>query len=74
LPQTENKNRDLYRYASLGTQLLVEIGLAVFMGLKLDGWLKTSPLFSCILPLLVLFGIFYKLVKETRKPKDDEGK
>ena len=74
LPHTENKNRDLYRYASLGTQLLDAIGLAVFIGLKTDAWLRTSPLFSCILPLLVLFGIFYKLARETRKPKNDEGK
>jgi len=69
-----DKNRDLYRYASLGTQLLVAIGLAVFIGLKLDGWLNTTPLFSCILPLLVLFGIFYKIARETRKPGKDEGK
>ncbi|HYC40022.1 MAG TPA: AtpZ/AtpI family protein [Chitinophagaceae bacterium] len=68
-PRTENRNRDLYRYASLGTQLLVAIGLAVFLGIKADGWLRTFPLFSCVLPSLVLFGIFYKLVRETRKPK-----
>jgi F0F1-type ATP synthase assembly protein I len=73
LSQTENKNKELYRYASLGTQLLVAIGLAVFIGLKLDGWLKTSPIFSCVLPLLVLFGIFYKLARETGKSKN-EGK
>ncbi|NOT50812.1 MAG: AtpZ/AtpI family protein [Chitinophagaceae bacterium] len=60
------------RYAALGTQLLVAIGLSVFIGIKCDKWLKTSPLLACILPLLVLFGIFYKLMKETKSPKDEK--
>ena len=69
---SNNNNRELVRYASLGTQLLVAIGLAVFIGLKSDKWLHTSPLLACVLPLLVLFGIFYKLWKETSKPPDNE--
>jgi F0F1-type ATP synthase assembly protein I len=60
------------RYASLGTQLLVAIGLGVFVGLKADEWLKTSPLFACVLPLLILSGIFYKLFKETGSTKNNE--
>jgi hypothetical protein len=67
-----NNNRDLYRYAGLGTQLLVAIGLAVFAGIKIDKWLHTFPLLACILPLLILTGIFYKLMKETEKPPKDE--
>jgi F0F1-type ATP synthase assembly protein I len=71
--QPANKNdRFLLRYASLGTQILVSIGLSVFIGLKADKWLHTSPLFSCILPLGTLIGIFYKLIKETSKPPKDE--
>jgi F0F1-type ATP synthase assembly protein I len=69
---TNKNNRDLLRYAGLGTQLLVAIGLAVFAGLKADKWLHTSPLLVCVLPLLVLFGVFYKLMKETAKPPKDE--
>lgn len=60
------------RYASLGTQLLVAIGLAVFIGLKADKWLNTLPLLACVLPLLTLVGIFYKLMRETSKPPKDE--
>lgn len=61
------------KYASLGTQLLVAIGLAVFAGLKLDQWLHVSPLFACVLPLLILSVIFYKLFRETgRKKKNEE--
>ena len=68
-----NSNRELLRYAGLGTQILVALGLSVFAGLKGDKWLHTSPLLVCVLPLLTLFGIFYKLMKETAKPpKDDQ--
>ena len=59
------------RYAGLGTQLLVSIGIAVFAGLKLDQWLHTLPLFSCALPLLVLFGIFYRIIRQTGNKNDD---
>jgi hypothetical protein len=68
-PKPPSNNRDLLRYASLGTQLLVSIGLAVFLGIKLDGWLHTLPLFACVLPLVVLSGIFYKLFRETSRKK-----
>jgi len=63
----------LIRYAGLGTQMLVAIGIAVFAGLKADQWLHSSPLFSCALPLLVLFALFYKILRQTgsknNKPK-----
>jgi len=65
-------NKELLRYAGLGTQLLVAIGIGLFAGMKLDKWLHTSPLFTVALPLLILIGIFYKLVRETSKPKNDE--
>jgi F0F1-type ATP synthase assembly protein I len=60
------------RYASLGTQLLAAIAIAVFIGLKADNWLHTSPLFTCTLPLLALSAIFYKLYRETSRSKKDE--
>ena len=71
-PPSDSNKQFLLRYASLGTQLLVAIGLAVFLGLKTDKWLHTSPLLACILPLIVLSAIFYKLVRETGKRKKDE--
>ena len=71
--RSSNKNnRDVIRYAGLGTQLLVAIGLAVFAGLKADKWLHTSPLLACALPLLTLFVIFYKLMRETKPPKNEK--
>jgi len=70
-----NNYRDLLRYASMGTQIFVGLGIAVFVGLKADKWLKISaPLLVLILPVLVLVGIIYKIVKETSKPKDGDAK
>lgn len=63
----------MLRYAGLGTQLLVSIGIAVFIGLKADQWLNTLPLFSCVLPLLVLFATFYKLMRQTDTKKNNDG-
>jgi len=74
--QRSNKNySDLLRYASMGTQIFVALGLAVFVGLKVDRWLKISaPLLVLILPVIVLVGIIYKIVKETSKQKDSDAK
>ena len=66
---------DLLRYASMGTQIFVALGLAVFVGVKVDKWLKISaPLLVLILPVIVLVGIIYKIVKETSKQKDGDAK
>jgi Putative F0F1-ATPase subunit Ca2+/Mg2+ transporter len=62
---SNNSQNDILRYAGLGTQMLVSIGVAVFVGLKTDQWLRTMPLFSCSLPLVVLFVVFYKLWRQT---------
>jgi hypothetical protein len=66
-------NNEWMKYASLGTQLLVSIGLAVFLGLKADAWLKFSiPLLSWLLPLLVITASLYKIFKETSRKKDEK--
>jgi F0F1-type ATP synthase assembly protein I len=71
-PPPNNNNRDLQRYAGMGAQMLAALGIGVFLGLQGDKWLHTSPLLACILPLLILSGMFYKIYRETsRKNKDD---
>lgn len=60
----------MLRYAGLGGQILVSIGLAVFVGLKLDQWLHLPfPLFVWLLPLVVVSLLIYKLIKDTSKKK-----
>jgi chromate transport protein ChrA len=61
------------KYAGLATQIFVSLAIAAFLGYQADKFLKLSvPVLVVILPLLVLFVIFYKLFKETSKNKDDK--
>lgn len=63
------------RYASLGTQIFVSLGLAVFVGYKIDDWLNVPlPLLVWTLPLVVLSMMIYKLIKDTSKRKNVDGK
>jgi hypothetical protein len=67
--QPGNKNNtDLLRYAGLTVQIFAALGLAVFIGMKADQWLRFStPLLVWVLPLLMLAGMIYKLIKDTSK-------
>jgi undecaprenyl pyrophosphate phosphatase UppP len=64
----ESNNRILLRYAGMGAQILVSIGLAVFIGLKLDTWISTPfPILVWLLPLLVIIGMIIKTIKDTSR-------
>jgi F0F1-type ATP synthase assembly protein I len=62
---SSNNQQLLMKYGGLSAKLLAGIGIAVFAGLKADRWPGTLPLLSCVLPLLVMFAIFYRLFRET---------
>jgi len=62
----KESNKELMRYAGLGMQFLVSIGLGVFIGVKADNWLDLSfPLLVWVLPLLMIIGIIVKIIKDT---------
>lgn len=66
MQKQSNGSRDVMRYAGLGAQILVSLGLAVFAGYHADKWLKVSfPLLVWLLPLAVVSMMIYKLIKET---------
>lgn len=71
-PRPDSNRQFLLRYAALGTQIMAALVISVFAGLKLDKWLHTSPLFACILPLLILGGMFYKLYRDTSRKNSNE--
>lgn len=63
-----NNNAILYRYAGLATQFIVSIGLALYIGFKLDIWLTISlPVFIWLLPLMVIIITIWKILKDTSK-------
>lgn len=69
---SNNNKRELIRYAGMGTQMLVLLGVAVFLGLKIDIWLNFSfPLLVWLLPLLAICGLMYQFYKQTSKRKKD---
>jgi hypothetical protein len=64
------------RYAGMGAQIFVSLGIAVFVGIKIDHWVKWAfPVFVWLLPLAVLCMMIYKLIRETSKTnKADDQK
>jgi uncharacterized membrane protein YhiD involved in acid resistance len=70
LPIKKNDNKILLKYAGLATQLFIALGLAVFVGIKIDGWLDLkNPIFVWVLPLVVITAIIYKIIKDTSPKK-----
>ena len=64
--ERNRRNSQLMRYSAITAQIFVSIGLGVFIGIKADGWLHLSfPLLVWLLPLLIIFGIMYKIIKDT---------
>lgn len=55
------------RYAGLGTQMMVLLGLGVWAGLKLDAWLHLRALFTILLPVLALVIALLQLFRSLNK-------
>ncbi len=70
LPVKKNDNRLLLKYAGLATQLFIALGLGVYLGIKIDGWmLFKNPIFVWVLPLIIISAIIYKIIKDTSPKK-----
>lgn len=58
----------LLQYAGFATQLVVALGLGVFAGHWIDKKISISvPVFTWLLPLLILLVMFWKVMKDTSK-------
>lgn len=69
-----SNSSELMRYAGLGGQLFVSLGIAVFAGYKADKWMHTSiPLLVWVLPFIVLCFLIYKLIQDTSKRKNTDA-
>ncbi|MES1223946.1 MAG: AtpZ/AtpI family protein [Bacteroidota bacterium] len=56
------------RYATMGTQMLIVIGLGVFGGYKLDKWLEFKfPVFTILLSMLAIAAALYLSIKDFLK-------
>lgn len=63
----ENKQGNAMKYAAVGTQMMVLLGLGVWGGLKLDEKINTSPLFLIVFPVIALFVSLYQLYRQLTK-------
>jgi len=67
--QQENYNSYL-KYSSLGIQLLLSIGIAAWLGYKLDLYLNTHfPAFLMSFTLLAFLGNMYRLYRSLNQDK-----
>jgi len=58
----------LLQYAGFATQLVISLGLGVLAGYWLDKKIRPGiPVFSWLLPLLILLILFWKVIKDTSK-------
>jgi len=65
------RRRELLRYAGLSTEVVASVGLAVFLGMKADKWLKVSfPILSWALPLLVIVVLLINLIRSGSNKKN----
>ncbi len=67
----KSNNNLLLKYAGLGTQLIVGLVIMVYGGLWLDEHFAfKNPLLTWIMPLLFIFGMLFKLIKDASSKKD----
>jgi hypothetical protein len=65
--------RQLMRYAGLSGQVAASVGIAVWLGVKADKWLKVNfPIFSWVVPLLVIIYVLVQLIKANSGKKDEK--
>jgi hypothetical protein len=65
--------RQLMRYAGLSSQVAISVGVAVWLGVSADKWLKLSfPIFSLVVPLLVIVVVLVQIIKANSGKKDEK--
>lgn len=66
--EKDEGKRLMLRYAGFATQLVVALGLGVAAGYWLDKKASIAvPVFTWLLPLLILIVLFLKVIKDTSK-------
>jgi uncharacterized membrane protein len=62
------RNHELLKYGGLATQIIVTLGVTIFIGIKIDKLTNLIfPIATISLPLLVLIGVFWKVYKDSSK-------
>lgn len=65
---SKSNQKLVWQYAGLATQLLLGLGLMLWVGARLDQYFAFKGQFLVwILPLLLLLGLFVKVIRDTSK-------
>lgn len=68
MKKQDQGKRLLLQYAGFATQLVVSLGIGVFIGYWIDKKLAIAvPVFTWLLPLLILIVLFLKVIRDTSK-------
>ena len=54
--------------------MIVIIGISVFLGVTLDGYLNTNVLFTVIFSVFGIFSGIYNLIRKVSKLEEQDGK
>jgi len=67
-PKKQKPSNDFLKYSGLGLQLLAGIGLAAWLGYKLDQYLQFKfPLFLLSFVLITFSGMMFQLYRSLNK-------
>lgn len=59
-----------YKYIGLTTKILAALGVAFFVGYRIDSYFTLKiPIFLITLPLFVLISILWDIIRDTSKKK-----
>ena len=71
LPKKPRNLNDYARYSSLAFQMVIILGLGVWGGLKIDGWLNMKfPLFTVVLSFVAVLLAIYNGLKDFWRTKN----
>ncbi len=72
--KSQSPSNKILQYSGLGFQMLATIGLATWLGIKLDGWLemKRFPAFTILFVLMAVIGSLISLIRGLIKENDDK--
>lgn len=68
------KLQELAVVSGFAFTMIVIVGVSVFLGIKLDGWIHTSPLFTIIFSIIGIFSGIYNLIRQVSKVEEKNGK
>ena len=64
------RNNEFMKYAGMATQFIVTLGVAIFIGYKVDHWIGWRfPLLTILLPLTAIISLLYKIYLESNPKK-----